>query len=79
MRNLEEVVTAMLHHVPERSVQFRYDLVAASTPDEYLAPVELSHEHWSQTARILAKHIPANPQHRQPWMNEVMRIWNDSN
>lgn len=77
MRDLITVINAMLAYVPQRSVQFRAALEAAKTTDEFLAPEELEHEHWSGTARVLAMHIPANPAHRQPWMNTVMAVWND--
>lgn len=78
MRDLIAVIDAMLTHVPETSASFRRALEEAKTTDEYLAPVELSHEHWSSTARVLAGYIPAIPQHRQPWQVEVMKVWNVS-
>lgn len=51
-------------------------LEEAKTTDEYLSPPELEHEHWTHTAKVLASFIPANPQQRQPWMTEVLKVWN---
>lgn len=75
MRDLIAVIDAMLVHLPERSFQFRKALEEAKQSDEYLAPAELEHEHWTHTAKVLASYIPANPQQRQPWQNEVMKAW----
>lgn len=74
-RDLVTVIDAMLVHVPERSANFRRALEEAKTTDEYLSPPELEHEHWTHTAKTLAANIPANPAHRQEWMNEVMKVW----
>ena len=77
MRDLIVVIDAMLIFLPEHSFRFRNALEQAKISDEFLAPEELHHEHWSHTAKILATYIPATPRHRQPWQNEVMKAWND--
>lgn len=77
MRDLIEVIDAMLAHVPPTSVSFRRALEEAKGSDEYLAPVELEHEHWSATARVLANYINLPVHQRQSWQNEVMKVWNE--